>query len=192
MAMQQTKQDDIAAKANAATMILDHLVDALGGEPACKIMRAVIFIDIDAHPATTKAGIMERIDTNKSSLTRDIEWLYDYGCIIRTPSTTDARTVNLRSCGYAKNNLNLALAYFDFDHQNLQKFLFSLINLFDRHKPTLRDAKIVSVIGKNGSVTRQQIFESLYNGPTTTDNRAVHNLINFGLLQREDKNIKES
>ena len=62
----------------------------------------------------------------------------------------------------------------------------SLINLFGQHKPTLRDAKIVSVIGRHGSVTRQQILESLYNGPTTTDNRAVNNLINFGLVQRKD------
>ena len=178
----------MAAKANAATMIIDHLVDALGGEPASKLMRAMILVDIDAHPGTTQSDILDRLDTNKSALNRDIEWLYDYGCITRTQSDDDARSVHLRACGYAKKNIDLALAYFNDDHKNLQNFLNSLINLFGQHKPTLRDAKIVSVIGKNGSVTRQQIFESLYNGPTSTDNRAVNNLINFGLVQKKDDN----
>ncbi len=188
MAMQPIKQDDTAAKADAATIILDHLVAALGGEPGCTLRRAAVLVDIDENPATTKADIMNRVDVNKSALTRDIEWLYDYGCITRTQGDNDGRTVSLHTCGYAKKNIDLALAYFDFNHKSLQNFLFSLINLFGQHKPTLRDAKIVAVIGQNGSVTRQQIFESLYNAPTTTQNRAVHNLINFGLLQREDKN----
>ena len=186
MAMQTIEQHDTAAKANAATLIIDHLVDALGGEPACTIRRALVFVDIDEHPNTTQAEIMDRMDVHKSALNRDIEWLYDYGCITRTPSGEDARIILLRSCGYAKKNIDLALAYFDYSHKNLKEFLFSLITIFGQHKPTLRDAKIVSIIGKNGSATRQQIFESLYNGPTSTDNRAVTNLINFGLVQRKE------
>ncbi len=188
MSMQPIEQDNIAAKANAASVILDHLVDALGGEPACKLMRAMILVDIDEQNKTTQSDIMERLDINKSALNRDIEWLYDYGCITRTPSPEDSRALELRTCGYAKKNIGLALAYFDYDHKNLKNFLKSLINLFGSHKPTLRDAKIVAVIGENKSVTRQQIFESLYNGPTSTDNRAVNNLINFGLVQRRDTN----
>ncbi len=184
--MQPIPQDNIAAKANAATNIIDHLVDALGGEPACKMMRAMILVDIDEHPGTTQSDIMERLEVNKSALNRDIEWLYDYGCITRTPSGDDGRTVQLRACGYAKKNVDLALGYFDYNHKNLKKFLQSIISLFGQHKPTLRDAKIVSIIGKKGSVSRQNIFEGLYNGPTTTDNRAINNLINFGLVQRKD------
>lgn len=184
--MQPIQKDDVTAKADAATMIIDHLVAALGGEPACTLRRASVFVDIDQHPGTTQAEIMERIDVNKSALNRDIEWLYDYGCITRTPGGSDGRTIQLRSCGYAKKNVDLALAFFDYNHKNLQSFLNSLITLFGQHKPTLRDAKIVSVIGRNGSITRQDIFESLYNGPTTTDNRAVNNLINFGLVQKKD------
>ena len=88
--------------------------------------------------------------------------------------------------GYAKKNMDLALKYFDFNHENLKSFLERIINVFGQHKPTLRDAKIVSVIGKQGTVTRQQILDSLYNGPTSTDNRAVNNLINFGLVQSKD------
>lgn len=184
--MQQIAQDDATARANAATTIIDHLVNALGGEPACKLQRAMILVDIDQHPGTTQADIMERLDVNKSALNRDIEWLYDYGCIMRTPGGNDGRTVLLQACGYAKKNIDLALSYFDFDHNNLKNFLIRLITLFGQHKPTLRDAKIVSVIGSNGTVTRQQIFESLYNGPVSTDNRAVNNLINFGLVQSTD------
>ena len=186
--MQTITQENATAKAqaNTATVIIDHLVDALGGEPACKLMRAVILVDIDENPDTSQAGILERLDVNKSALNRDIEWFYDYGCITRKPSLEDSRVMELRVCGYAKKNIDLALAYFDFNHQNLKSFLISLINLFGQHKPTLRDAKIVSVIGSNGSVTRQQIFDRLYNGPVSTDNRAVNNLINFGLVQSKN------
>ena len=184
--MQIVEDENTAAKAYAATTVIDHLVDALGGEPACKLMRALILVDIDENPGTKQVDILERVETSKSSLTRDIEWLYDYGCITRKPSTEDSRVMELRVCGYAKKNMDLALKYFDFNHENLKNFLESLIRVFGSHKPTLRDAKIVSVIGKQGTVTRQQILDSLYNGPTSTDNRAVNNLINFGLVQSKD------
>ena len=62
MSMQPIEQDNIAAKANAATVILDHLVDALGGEPACKLMRAMILVDIDEQNKTTQSDIMERTE----------------------------------------------------------------------------------------------------------------------------------
>lgn len=185
MAMQPIAHNDTATKTQAATMIIDHLVDALGGEPACKLMRAIILVDIDENPATSQADILDRLELNKSALNRDIEWLYDYGCITRKPCPDDSRVMQLRACGYAKKNIDLALAYFDYNHKNLKNFLFHLISLFGHHKPTLRDAKIVAVIGTSGSVTRQQVFESLYNGPTSTDNRAVNNLINFGLVQKQ-------
>lgn len=186
MAMQPVAQNDVASKANASTTVIDHLVDALGGEPACKLMRALILVDIDENPGTTQADILDRLGVNKSALNRDIEWLYDYGCITRTPSGDDGRTISLHTCGYSKRNVGLALSYFDHSHKNLKNFIIGLINLFGQHKPTLRDAKIVSVIGKSGSVTRQQIFESLYSGPVSTDNRAVNNLINFGLVQSKN------
>ncbi|HIF26850.1 MAG TPA: MarR family transcriptional regulator [Micavibrio sp.] len=173
------------AKAEAITLIIDHIVAALGGEPSCTLRRANILIDIDEHPGTTQSEIMERHDLNKSALNRDIEWLYDYGCILRTPNKEDNRTINLSTCGYAKKNIDLALSYFDYNHKNLQNFLNSLINIFGSHKPTLRDVKIIAVLGHKGPATRQAILESLYNGPTTTDNRAVNNLINFGLLQKQ-------
>ena len=184
--MQAMIKDDRAAKADAATVIIDHLVAALGGEPSCTLRRAVVFTDIDQHPGTTQTDIMARTDLDKSSMNRDIEWLYDYGCITRTPGGTDGRTIKLRTCGYAKKNLGLALEYFEFSHENLKYFLTGFISLFGQHKPTLRDAKIVSVIGKNGAISRARILDNLYQGPTTTDNRAVNNLINSGLVQKND------
>ena len=78
--------ENMDAKAEAITLIIDHIVAALGGEPSCTLRRANILIDIDEHPGTTQSEIMERHDLNKSALNRDIEWLYDYGCILRTPN----------------------------------------------------------------------------------------------------------
>ena len=55
--------------------ILDHLVDALGGDPSCTLRRAAILTDIDEHPETTQAEIMERMNINKSAMNRDMDWL---------------------------------------------------------------------------------------------------------------------
>jgi hypothetical protein len=165
--------------------VIDHLVAALGGEPGCTLRRALVLVDIGQHPGTTQAGVMGRLGVNKSALNRDIEWLYDYGCLLRQPGNDDGRTLALHICGYAKKNLGYALAPFGGRHESLKNFLAGLINLFGQHKPTLRDAKIIAVIGTNGAASRQEILGNLYNGPATTENRAVNNLISFGLVQKE-------
>ena len=170
-----------SSKAQKINAIIDHLVDALGGEPACTLRRAVILADIDENPGTTQSGIMERLQAHKSALNRDIEWLYDYGCVMRQPGL-DGRTVQLVIAGYSKKNLDLAREYFDGDHKSLKNFLIGLINIFGEHKPTLRDAKIIAVLGDQKSASRQDILEHLYNGPSTTDNRALNNLIDGKLI----------
>ena len=167
--------------------VLDHLVDALGGDPSCTLRRALILADIDEHRGTTQTEIMARLNVNKSALNRDIEWLYDYGCILRQTDQNDARVLRLSICGYAKKNLAFALSYFDGQHERLGAFLNSFISMFGDRKPTLRDAKIVSILGHKKGVTKQEIFDNLYNGPAATDNRAVNNLINFGLVQNGDE-----
>lgn len=179
-------RDITATKAEKISTIIDHLVDALGGEPACTLRRAVILADIDAHPGTTQSGIMERLQAHKSALNRDIEWLYDYGCVLRHPGL-DGRTVQLSIAGYSKKNMDLALDYFDGDHKSLKNFLIELINIFGEHKPTLRDAKIIAVLGYNKDASRQDILEHLYNGPSTTDNRALNNLIDVGFVEKNDE-----
>jgi Fic family protein len=189
--MQALPKDITSSKTEKIGAIIDHLVDALGGEPGCHIRRAVILTDIDQHPGTTQAEIMARLSVDKSTANRDIEWLYDYGCIMRQAGS-DARTVRLAVCGYAKKNLDLALAYFDGDHKSLKNFLIEFINSFGQHKPTLRDAKIVSVVNGRREVTKQEIFENLYNGPGTTDHRAINALVESGFVRKieEDDEVR--
>ncbi len=185
--MSTLPRDITATKAATIGHVIDHLVDALGGEPGCTLRRAVILADIDENPATTQSDIMNRLGANKSQLNRDIEWLYDYGCVMRTPSAQDGREIQLRICGYAKKNLDFSLEYFDFSHKNLKNFLIRLINLFGDHKPTLRDAKIMATIKDKNATKKKDVFESLYNSPPTTQNRAVNNLIELGVIKEEDE-----
>jgi len=179
-------KDITASKTEKIGMVIDHLVDALGREPACTLRRAVILADIDEHPGTTQGDIIERLGVNKSTLTRDIEWLYDYGCIMRQPSPQDGREICLFICGYAKRNLSLALEYFEYSHKSLKNFLIRFISIFGQHKPTLRDAKIVSAMGNQPELSKQDILSALYNGPTTTENRAINNLIDLGFIEKHD------
>lgn len=186
MAMQMLPRDITASKAEKIGTIIDHLVDALGGEPGCTMRRAVILADIDENPGTTQSDILERLGIHKSTINRDIEWLYDYGCIMRTQSDQDARVIQLRICGYSKKNLGFALEYFDNSHKCLKNFLISYINLFNDYKPTLRDAKIVAVLGDVKDASKQQLVEGLYNGPATTESRAINNLIDIGVVRKDD------
>lgn len=165
------------------TLVIDHLVSALGSDPSCSLRRVLILNDIDAYPDTTQAEIMNRLDINKSALNRDIEWLYDYGCILRQPSDEDGRIIKLQSCGYAKKNLGLALDSFKKSHQNLKNFLLTFINAFPDRKITLRDIKILFVLDNKKETDRQELLNDLYNGPLTTDIRALKNMIADGLVE---------
>ena len=178
-------QDDNIVKIG---YIIDHLVDALGGEPGSTVRRAVILADIDENPGTTQAGIISRLKADKSTLNRDIEWLYDYGCIRRMPGT-DGREVRLQIEGYAKKNLDFALEYFDFSHESLKNFLIHFIKLFKDHKPTLRDIKIVAAVADKTNASRQDLLEGLYGGATSTENRAINNLVEQGILVKEEDGI---
>lgn len=170
-------------------LILDHLVEALGGDPSSPLRRAQILVDIDGHPETTQAEVMDRLKLNKSTLNREIEWLYDQGCILRQPSQLDGRVIHMLSCGYSKKNLGLALDYFEKSHKNLHFFLETLINLFIEQKPTLRDAKFLVTATDMGEASRQELFERGYSGAQTTNVRALDNLVEQGLLiKTEDEN----
>jgi len=170
-------------------LILDHLVDALGGDPSSPLRRAQIFLDIDANAATTQTAIMERLSLNKSTVNREIEWLYDHGCILRQPSPLDGRVIQMTSCGYAKKNLSLALDYLENSHKNLHFFLETLINLFTEQKPTLRDAKFLVAAADMGEASRQELFARGYSGAHTTNTRALDSLVEQGLLiKTEDEN----
>ncbi len=168
-------------------LILDHLVDALGGDPSSPLRRAQILLDIDEHPDTTQSGVMERLGLNKSMVNREIEWLYDHGCVLRQPSLQDGRVIHIATCGYSKKNLDLALDYFEKSHKNLHFFLETLINLFTEQKPTLRDAKFLVAAVDMGEATRQDLFARGYSGAQTTNVRALDSLIEQGLLLKTEE-----
>lgn len=167
-------------------LILDHLVEALGGDPSSPLRRAQILIDIDAHPETTQSAVMERLSLNKSTLNREIDWLYDQGCILRQASAQDGRVIHMVTCGYSKKNLTLALDYFNKSHENLQFFLETIISLFTEQKPTLRDAKFLVAAADMGEASRQELFARGYSGAQTTNVRALENLVEQGLLVKTE------
>jgi DNA-binding MarR family transcriptional regulator len=167
--------------------VFDHLVDALGGEPACTLRRAVILADIDENPGTTQAGITQRLKADKSTLNRDIDWLVDYCCIRKKPGQ-DGRETLLHTEGYSRKHLDLALQYFDNSHKGLKNFIILYMSLYGDHKPTLRDAKILATISDKAPASRQQVFSALYNSPTSTENRAINNLVELGLIERKGTN----
>jgi|GEM_PF-4416974 len=47
---------NVESKAMKVGHVIDHLVDALGGEPACTLRRAVILADIDEPPRYDASG----------------------------------------------------------------------------------------------------------------------------------------
>lgn len=173
-----------ASKIQQLGLILDHLVDALGGDPSSTLRRAVILADIDEFPGTTQAEVIERLNLNKSATSRDIDWLHDYGCIMRQPGTTDGRVIHIVTCGYSKKNLGLALDYFENSHKKLKIFLEGLIDMFSDRKPTLRDAKLLATMADLGEASKQELFGRSYNGPQTTNSRALESLVEEGLITR--------
>ena len=169
-------------------LVLDHLVDALGGDPSCTLRRAVILTDIDEHPETSQSEVMERLKIDKHSLNRDIQWLYDQGCVLRVSGQEDARIIHMLTCGYSKKNLGLALDYFGHSHKKLKKFLEGYISIFTDHKPTLRDAKLMVAMAELGTASKQELLARSYDAPQTTNARALDGLIAEGLLDRNEVN----
>ena len=173
-----------ASRVQQLGLVLDHLVDALGGDPSCTLRRAIILADIDENPGTTQSGVMERLNLNKSALNRDIEWLNDYGCIMRQPGETDGRVIHMVTCGYSKKNLGLALDYMQNSHKKLKNVLEGIITMFSEHKPTLRDAKLLASMADLKEASRPELFERSYAGAQTTNTRALESLIEEGLITK--------
>lgn len=173
----------MATRGQKACLVIDHLVEALGGEPACSLRRAKILVDIDAHPGTTQTEVMQRLDVHKSAMNREIEWLFNYGCITRQGSVDDGRAIKLEICGYSKRALENALDYFPEKHKGLQSLLNRYIKILKQERPTLRDARIVSTLYDKGQATKAEVLDSLYSGPASTDNRAYNKLVEDGVIE---------
>jgi DNA-binding MarR family transcriptional regulator len=166
-----------------ACFVIDHLVEALGNEPSSSLRRAMILVDIDQYPGTTQTGILERLQIHKSSLNREIEWLFNYGCIMRQGSDDDARSVKLTTHGYSKKALEAALDYFGGEHQNLKGLLEDYIKILKQEKPTLRDAKIISFLYDRKNASKHEIIESLYRSSASTDHRSLNDLVDGGVVE---------
>lgn len=190
--MKHLPRNVIASHAQEVGMVIDHLVAALGSDAGCTMRRAQILTDIDANEGTTQTAVMRRLESDgalidKSTMIRDIDWLYSQGCIRRDPGQRDAREIELRIVGYAKTQLAQALRHFDGSHQNLQNFLLAFIKMFrSDYRPTLRDAKIVATVGDNDKASRKAVLNGLYQEPATTENRALGNLVSMGLLEEQN------
>ncbi len=165
-----------------ASQVIDHLVDACGGDPSTPLRRVITFIDIARNPGTSAVAVADRTNADKSTLTRDIDWLYNYGCVTRTQSTDSGREVALTVVGFAKTHLGFAARLMGNQLETLQNFVNGYITLFQGYKATLRDAKMITVATAKGTATRVELFAELYNGPPTTDTRALMALIENGFL----------
>ncbi len=166
-------------------IIIDHLIAALAGDSTCPLRRAIILTDIDQHPETTHSEIMERVGVHKSAVTRDVEWLYDHGCILRTESQKDGREVCIQVTGYSKKNIDLALSYVPGGHESLKDFLNRFMNIFTGQKPSLLQAKILAAINVKSEMSRQEMLDSL-GVPASTAARALSILVETGLIEKDD------
>lgn len=169
-----------------ASAIIDHLVEALGNEPSSSMRRALILADIDQYPGTTQAGIMERLGIHKSAVNREIDWLFNYGCIRRGVHKNDARAIVLEVYGYAKTAFDGALDYFDGNHELLKEFILGFEKIISQEKPTLRDAKIIATLYEKKKASKQDVISTLYDGAPSTSNRALNKMIENGTVREGD------
>lgn len=165
-----------------ACRIIDHLVEALANDASSSLRRAMILADIDQYPGTTQTGIMERLGLHKSAVNREVEWLFNYGCVMMQECSDDGRSKKLQICGYSKTNLDIALGYFGDKHENLKAFLKAMGSYLKQEKPTLREAKIVSVLHEKTEADKQDVIQNLYEGSASTKNRVVNKLIEDGII----------
>lgn len=172
-----TKADIIAL-----ATVIDHLVDALR-DPSASLRRATILLDIDAHAGTSLGGVAERLGLEKSVVSRNVDALWDAGAVLRGQGRQDGREIRLETSPFAHKHIQLAVRPFGNHHLVLIKSLILFIELFERHMPSLREIKALLTVGAKGRASRSDIINNLYDGPPTTDQRAVRHLIDEGILK---------
>ena len=166
-----------------ACLIIDHLVDALGGDASSSLRRAMILVDIDQYPGTSQTAIMERLNIDKSTVNREVDWLFNYGCIMVKDGQSDGRSKAIHICGYSKAALDQAMNYFEGKHENAKGFLNGMTRFLKQEKPSLREAKIVSAIYERNGAEKSEVTKDLYDGSASTKNRVVNKLIEDGVLR---------
>ena len=181
--MKQQAKRAMTTLGQKSCLIIDHLVEALAGDPSSSIRRAIILNYIDETPGITQTEIMKKIDITKSAMNREIEWLFNYGCIVRQAGESDGREIKLETCGYSKAALEAALDYFPLRHEGLHYMLEQYIILTKQDRPTLRDARIMSTLFEKVKASKTDVIGELYDGPATTDNRAYNKLVKDGVIK---------
>ena len=182
---QQAKRA-MTTRGQKSCLVIDHLVEALAGDPSSNLRRAIILTMIDEKQGITQTEIMHTLKTTKSAMNREIEWLFNYGCITRHTDQKDGRAIRLEICGYSKRAIESALDYFPKSHKGLQNFLNRYIKLLKQDRPTLRDARLLATLYDRKEIPKAKLIESLYNGPTTSDNRAYKRLVDAGIIKEDD------
>jgi len=168
--------------------VIDHIVDSVG-DPSITLRRALILLDIDEHAGTTQNAIGERLNLEKSVVSRNVDWLWGHGCVIRSDGQRDGRESALNTSTYTHKHLQLALRPFGNQHTGLKKTLETFIGLFHKHMPSLRELKALLTVSARGEATRSDILNNLYDGPATTDQRAIRTLIEEGLVEINGNNV---
>lgn len=163
--------------------VVDHLVDSMG-DAGASLRRAMILLDIDQHPNTSQNAVGERLGLEKSVISRNVDWLWERGCVMRSLGVDDARETLLQTSAFTHKHLQLALQPFGNHHEVLKKSLKTFISLFTKHMPSLRELKAMLTVGAKGAATRADVIDNLYDGPPTTDQRAIKTLIEEGVAKQ--------
>lgn len=170
-------------KGQKSCLVFDRLVEALAGDPSSNLRRAIILSMIDQTPGITQTKIMNELGITKSAMNREIEWLFNYGCVRREEDKRDGRAIGLEVVGYSRRALHSALDYFPNRHEGLHYFVNQYIIAIKQERPTLRDARIIATLYDKRQATKTELLENLYNGPATTDNRAYKKLVEDGMIE---------
>lgn len=172
----------MAATGQKACIVVDHLVEALAGEPSAPLRRALILADIDQHPGTTQDGVMQRLYLNQTSMKREMEWLFNHGCIKIEDSTKDTKGQVIEICAYTGAGIKAALGHFGGKHEKLKFFLRQMGNFIGLEKPTLRDARIISTLFEKGEAKKEEVLDALYDDSPATNDQAYDKLVETGVI----------
>lgn len=170
-------------KINLVSQVIGHLVDAIG-DSGVSLRRALILVDIDEHPQTTQAEIVDRLREDKSTTSRNVDWLVDHGCVDRRQDDYDARLIHLRSSDFSSRHVGYALSLFSGSHADLKKFIFQFIQIFKGRIPSLREAQILATLGAMDEASPAELAKQLDEIPASTQRRILAALNDDGLIEK--------
>lgn len=165
------------------------MVDALGGSLCCPARRALVLLYVYDHPGSHKNSIAEHFELGRGIVSRDVVWLIDQGCVIKKQNNMDRRENDLFTCGFAQKNVEYALGYCQGNCERLIFLVEGFISLFDDHKPTMRDLKILGALSQRPGLSRKDIDEELFDDNASGVSRALSALLSQRMIERDDEKI---